>query len=60
MGVPDRESGSRSRERTTKRVIVLVRVAEIGRTHRAYLSPGVRKVSWRNEGASPEEAPSFA
>jgi hypothetical protein len=34
------------------RVNAVVRMADVGRTHRASSSPGGRKASWRREGAS--------
>jgi hypothetical protein len=45
-GIPSGESRSRESRTYGGRVLVFVRVAEVGSTHRASSAPGVRKGSW--------------
>jgi len=56
-GIPSRESGSRESRTYGGWVIVFVRVAEVGWTHRASSAPGGRKASWSERalaGRKPE------
>jgi len=47
VGRPRGESRGRNREHARYECTSIVRVAEVGRTHRASCPPGDRKVSWR-------------
>jgi hypothetical protein len=59
-GVPSGESRSSESRTHGERVFVLVRVAEVGSTHRASSAPGGRKASWSERalaGRKPEALP---